>query len=226
MALRMSSRRLTTLSRFRTDVNCVLVADASVLINLQATGVDAELLTRIEHPFVVSENARIEVERGKRFGHRDAEHLSELVSAGLVNVAHVSANAEKIYESLVSGPASATLDDGEAATLAIADDVSGIALIDEQKAIRIAAERFPTLEVVSTVEVLLHPFTLQVLGTEGQGAAIFSALKQARMRVHPNFMEQVASLLTHDQLEQCYSLPRRVRRCFQSGMDISQNEGT
>jgi predicted nucleic acid-binding protein len=195
------------------------VADASVLINLHATGVDAELLRHIEHPFVVSENARIEMERGNRFGHGDAEHLSELVSAGLVNVTHVSPSADEIYEALVSGPGCTTLDDGEAATLAIADDVSGIALIEEQKAIRIAAERFPRLEVVSTVEILLHSFTLQLLGSEGQAAAVFRALKQARMRVHPSHIEPVASLLTADQLAQCYSLPRHVRERYQSGRD-------
>jgi predicted nucleic acid-binding protein len=57
----------------------------------------------------------------------------------------------------VVGPAQTTLDDGEAATIAHAVALNGVALIDERKANRICTERFPELRIASTVDILVHP---------------------------------------------------------------------
>ncbi len=58
------------------------------------------------------------------------------------------------FADLVGGAAADTLDDGEAATIACAMERSAIALIDDRKAIRLWAERFPHLAVGCTLDVL------------------------------------------------------------------------
>ena len=202
------------MSRFLVENDCPLVADASVLINLHASGADRILLAGVKHPLVVTQNAVDELERGRRRGYSDAERLAESISAGLFRVKSASGHFQAIYESLIAGAATETLDDGEAATLALALELEGIALIDEQKALRIATERFPSLEIICTAELFLHPIAVELLGVEGQATAIHKSLRDARMRVPPNLIESVATLLGPERVVECRSIPKHVRDRF------------
>ena len=49
-----------------------------------------------------------------------------------------------------------TLDDGEAATIALAIEINGMPLIDERKANNICKDNFPTLEIGCSVDIFAH----------------------------------------------------------------------
>src|SRR6202043_2386181 len=87
--------------------------------------------------------------------HADA--LQELVAAGHIEIVSLGDTGWEHFETLVVGHAAETLDDGEAATIAYAAERGAVAVIDERKGTRICAARFPSLGVISTVDVLLNP---------------------------------------------------------------------
>src|SRR5271157_3391931 len=141
-------------SSFLTNPRASLVADASVVINLNATARAAEIIKAVANPFFVTENALAELYAGSQKGHRDHEKLLELIDAGLVRRASLGNPGMSVYESLIDGSTVQTLDDGEAATIAHAQEISGVALIDERKARTLCANSFPKLIVACTVELL------------------------------------------------------------------------
>ena len=98
-----------------------------------------------------------ELELGRIRGRRDADLLKDLITAGLIETVKLAGCAAGHFEQLVAGTATMTLDDGEAATIAYAVAHGGTAIIDERKANRICAERFPTLQVACTTDIFMHP---------------------------------------------------------------------
>lgn len=117
-----------------------------------------------------------------------------------------------VYRSLVEGGFKETLDDGEAATIACAVGRGAVALIDERKARTICANRFPTLRLASTVNVLSHGSVTRALGESAQHDAIFRALLDARMQVLPrDRFREVVERIGADRAARCPSLPRWAR---------------
>lgn len=198
-------------SSFPLDAASTLVVDASVVINLNATGRALEIIRAQPGAMVVTDNALAELARGSRNGHGDGEKLHALIKAGAVRAVSLNDHGNRIYESLVEGAALRTLDDGEAATIGYAHQVGGIAMIDERKARTICANDFPQLTLLSTVDLLIHDMIQRALGKRGQTEAIVSALRGARMRVPPHQIEIVVGLIGCEAAATCHSLPRSVR---------------
>lgn len=188
-----------------------MVVDASVVINLNATGYAPEIIRAFPNQVVVTDSAIAELASGIRNGHRDAQKLQELIDSGLVQVVGIGKTCTHFYESLIDGDALSTLDDGEAATIAYAHEAHGIAMIDERKARRLCAERFPGLPVYSTVDLLLHDLTLQALGLTLQRETIYRALSIARMRVPPERIDLVVQIIGDERATVCASLPKLAR---------------
>ena len=104
------------------------------------------------------------------------------------------------------------MDDGEAATIAYAVGRGAVALIDERKARRICAERFPRLRLASTADVLLHGLVNDGLGETGRCDAIFRALRDAEMQVvPPDRMQELVRRIGPVRAAACKSLPEWVR---------------
>ncbi len=198
-------------SNFLTDPHAVLVADASVIINLNATACARAIIGALPNGLVVTDNACLELEAGAKNGHDDARQLRALIDIGLVRRVHLSAAGAPVYETLVDGSALRTLDDGEAATIALAVETGGIALIDERKARSLCAGAFPGLIVSCTAELLMHDAVTVALGAPGQIDALVSALTVARMRVPPEHLAQVKALIGAERAAMCASLPKAVR---------------
>ena len=199
-------------SSFPTSPGAVLVADASVVINLNATARAADIIRALPNRLVTTGNAFIELTNGTSNGHDDARLLQLLIDQGLVQVVSLGDSGSNVYEELVEGTAQRTLDDGEAATIGYAHEVGGVALIDERKARGLCAERFPGLLVASTIDVLMHETILSALGQEAQIEAIVRALQQARMRVPPEQLAKVVGLIGTQRAAACESLPRAARQ--------------
>lgn len=198
-------------SNFLTDPHTVLVADASVVINLNATASARAIIGALPNGIVVTENACLELEAGAKNGHDDARQLRELIDIGLVRRAQLGAAAAPVYETLIDGSAFRTLDDGEAATIALAVEAGGVALIDERKARSLCATTFPGLTLSCTAELLMHGIVAEALGAQGQIDALVSALTLARMRVPSEHLAQVKALIGTERAAMCTSLPKAVR---------------
>jgi predicted nucleic acid-binding protein len=198
-------------SSFFTNPDRPLTADASAVINLNATRVAPEILGALPHPVIITENAWQELENGAAKGYEDAKRLAELTRLGLVSREPVGSLGLQVYEELITGTTLGSLDDGEAATIAYAVEVQGIALIDEAKAIRLCKANFPTLELVSTVELLLHPRIADCLGSDRHAQAMLNALRDARMSVPKQLLQQVVRLIGLEAAQTCPCLPRLMR---------------
>ena len=189
-----------------------LIADTSAIINLNSTGHAPEIVRALPNKLVVVDTVPGELDEGRERGRQDAELLNSLVAAGLIEIVKLNDTCAIHFEKLVIGPASMTLDDGEAATIAYAFVHEGIAIIDERKATRICGEMFPELRIGSTVDILAHPDVWRRLGKQLLAEAVLSALRSGRMRVLPHHIEWVVDLIGPEQAAACPSLPKAVRK--------------
>ena len=211
-------------SSFPANPSVPVVTDASVIINLNATAIAAAIIDTFPNPFFVTVNVRRELSMGKSHGHRCGEKLEALIGQGLLELAELGPGDDLVYRSLVEGGFEGTLDDGEAATIAYAAGHDGLALIDERKARRICAARFPSLRFASTVEMLLHHLVAERLGESGQSEAIFLALRDARMQVPRQGLREVIERIGANRAVECPSLPRSFRDTRAYREQRSKNE--
>jgi predicted nucleic acid-binding protein len=173
----------------------LLVADTSVAINLNATGCAARVLEALPYRIVIVESVQVELEYGRERGRNDADRTAALIAAEHLKIVRLGARGLDVFEGLVVGSAAETLDDGEAATVAYAVESSGVAVIDERKAMRIAAIRYPKLVTASTMDLLGHPYVCGALGERALADAVFFAIRDARMRVPRTHTEWAVKLI-------------------------------
>lgn len=188
-----------------------LVCDASVWINLVATGRAEEILRSTPGELVITTTALGELENGRSKGRHTAAEVARLIEVGLVREVSLSSADEAVFLDLVAGPTSLTLDDGEAATIAYALGSGAVALIDERKATDLCANRYPTLIVMSTTDLLLADLIASSFQANGLGECLFLALTVARMRVPDGHLAGVCNLLGPDRCRECLSLPAAWR---------------
>jgi predicted nucleic acid-binding protein len=193
------------------DPAAPVVIDASTAINLNATACGPRILKAIPNPFIIVDVVQGELLEDRRNGRHDGQLVAELVESGLISVAKLDELIESHFEDLVIGRGDATLDDGEAATIAYGLEKGAITLIDERKATRLCAERFPQLTVGNSLDVLAHGAVLAELGDDGIADAVYNALRLARMRVPPAELDWVVTLIGPDRAAVCECLPRMSR---------------
>ena len=113
------------------DASRALVIDTSVSINLHASGIADQILREVGHPVCAVDIAVGELRDSTERARRVAEAIDGWSKAGLMKVVPLRSEASETYERLIAGSAADTLDDGEAATLAMALAMGGLAVIDE-----------------------------------------------------------------------------------------------
>jgi predicted nucleic acid-binding protein len=200
---------------FLTDPKIPLVGDSSTVINLIATGCAPIILKALPNPLVVVDVIPGELDTGRQQGHPHADRLQELAAAGHIEIVALGDTGWRHFEILVVGPAGETLDDGEAATIAYAAERGAVAILDEKKGTRLCGSRFPTVGVITTVDLLLHPQVRLSLGNDPFAEAIFAALQNARMAVFPRHLEEIVRLIGPERAAQCPSLPKSFRASAQ-----------
>ena len=167
-----NTRRMNS-SSFPVSPRVAVVADASVIINLNATEDAAAIIGAFPNPFLVTDNVRRELSLGKSRGHLCGERLEALIGQGVFAPAELGPADQDVYRSLVEGGIR-----GDPGTTAkprrspIPWGMTASRSIDERKAKRICAARFPDVLVMSTVEMLLHGAVGERLGESGQCEAI------------------------------------------------------
>lgn len=194
-----------------TDPAIGLVADASALINLNASGQVRAILAAIPNPLLVTDVVMGELQEDSRSGRPDADLLAGLINEGLIRLVKLEELKAGIFERLVAGRSVDTLDDGEAATIAYAVETRAMALIDERKANKICRVSYPQLAVGCTVDLFCHELVQRALGRESLGRAVFDALQGARMRVLAHHLAWVVDIIGAERAAVCESLPRSAR---------------
>jgi predicted nucleic acid-binding protein len=152
-----------------------------------------------------------ELQMGVGKGHCSYDAVRLWEKQGLVQQVDFGSQGRILFEMLVRGNVSSTLDDGEAATLASASELRAKALIDERKARRLANELDPKICVVSTAELLLSHEVSGWLGIDGQRTALENAIREARMSIPDELVDKVVSILGMERACDMSSLPRRIR---------------
>lgn len=198
-----------SLSAFPADPDAALIADASVVIGLNSSGQARRVIELIERRVIVPDNAGNELTIGARFGHDDGAQLDALVAAGLVERLPLEGAAMTIYAALIDSTYGETLDDGEAATIALAVQQGAVAVLDEKKARRMCGQHFPHVVQGCTAQWLLGA---AALGRAAHAEAMVNALRKGRMRVPPEFLDAVVALIGVEAAAGCPSLPRLVRQ--------------
>ena len=189
----------------------MFVADTSTIINLNATNRATQIIHALPNKLVIEQTVMEELELGRLRGRGDADTAERLAATGVIEVVRLGPEGLDHFEALVAGPAVDTLDDGEAATIALAVETRAIPVIDERKAHRICRDRFPSLQVRSTLALLAYPNVETALGPIELADAVFQALITARMRVFTDYIDWVVSLIGPQRAAKCMSLPRNVR---------------
>lgn len=194
------------------DAQMTIVADASAIINLNASGCARDIIRALPNRFVVATDVADELDDGRRRGRQDADMLEALVKDRAVEIVELDEESGTHFERLVVGPATMTLDDGEAATIAYAVTHQGLAVIDESKATRLCTRLYPELPVGCTVDILAHSGVLQSLGRDRLADAVYNALREGRMRVFEKHTRWVLDLIGPVRAAECPSLPKHARQ--------------
>lgn len=184
-----------TFSSCLTDRNSILVLDASVIINLLATNYASPILNAVPNSIVVTDNVVREIDRGSANGRPEPTLLRELIHNKILNRLELSGIALEHFFDLVSGSAADSLGDGEAATLALAYSKGFTAAIDEKKATKISSQRFETLKIITTVDILAYEPVRISLGDKALSEATLQALKYARMQVRDSQFSWIEKII-------------------------------
>ncbi len=186
-----------------------LALDASAMLNLLATGCLPEILTAAGAKFVAVGPAIAEVRTHPI--DRSNDPMTPFLARRLPAPAALSPVGLETFISLVSAKAPDDLGDGEAATIAHAHDEGLGIVLDDRKARRICAVRYPALHVVSSVELFRLAEVEAALGAARFRKAVFDALRLARMRVLAADDPWIRTLLDEAEIAQCPSLRRRLK---------------
>jgi hypothetical protein len=86
---------------------------------------------------------------------------------------------------------------------------SSVAVIDERKAMRICAERYATVRLASSVEVVLHPLVERALGRDSLADAVYRAMRLGRMRGVARHVDLVVALIGPARATECTIFSQR-----------------
>lgn len=182
-----------------------LVLDTSVLINLHACSNGERVLAALPNKVFVPDIVVRELDHETSHSNGENLFIQQLISQAIVEVVQLNDDGYRLYETLVSSPSS--LDDGEAATIAIASTLGLVPVIDERKG-RARAETIIDGETIAwSLDLLVHPSVQGSLPNEEYIIAIYLALRDGRMRIDEARCNSVVQLIGVERALDCYSLP-------------------
>ena len=182
-----------------------LVLDTSVLINLHACTYGERILSAVPNDILVPRIVANELEHETSRKNGEHSFLHGLIGNGEVTLADLTDEEYTQFSALTSG--SPSLDDGEAATIAIASTRDLHCLIDEKKGRARALASMGQKEPAWSLDLLHHPQVIAALGPEQEIDALYLALRDGRMRIHDNHCGHVVNIIGPKRALNCRSLP-------------------
>lgn len=194
-----------TISSSLTNDETPVVLDTSVLINLHACTYGERILSALPHRIIVPQIVADELEHETSKANGEHGFLKDLVIAGTVDIVVMSDAEYDLYTRLITDPSS--LDDGEAATIAIATSRSLIAVIDERKGRAKFSELNKQAVAGWSLDLMLHPDVRGSLGSNTSNEATYLALRDGRMRIPEEHCDHVVNLIGTCRAVDCTCLP-------------------
>lgn len=182
-----------------------LVLDTSVLINLHASRHGVSVLTALPNAILIPTIVITELENETSKSNGEHKFIQNLLSSGKVQSADLRDEEYKVYEQLVS--AAPSIDDGEAATIAIAASQRIIPIIDERKGRRQAQTLCSGQMPGWSLDLFLHTHVIAHLGDIDSADALYLALREGRMRIHEDHCDHVVNIIGSHRALECNSLP-------------------
>jgi len=195
---------MTYLSSLADDLT-PLVLDTSVLINLHASRCGVEILSALPNEILVPEIVASELEHETSKKNGEHQFIQGLVASENVKLIGLDQREYDVFTGLVSGYPS--LDDGEAATIAIASCRTCLPVIDERKGRQQAQAHIPDKQPGWSLDLIGHPEATAKLGAALSINALYFALRDGRMRIHESHCDQVLRLIGFRRALDCKSLP-------------------
>lgn len=132
--------------------------------------------------------------------------LDQLIEESLLAYERLSERGYAEFLGLTGAAPPDDLGDGEAATIAHADDVSGVILLNERKAERIAGRRPSGTETRSTLDLISTPCVADAIGSAHLANLVTGMLQNGRMRVARRFRARVIELIGKERAGTCRSM--------------------
>lgn len=149
-----------------TSAHKLSVLDASVIINLLATEELDRILSVYNYTCIVPEQVFSEIKRSPITRMPYSARSHPILASRYLSVEKLSGNALDMFVDLVSGPATSRLDDGEAAAIALAFARCATLVIDERKARRIIKERYPSIVLHRSGDLICNLEFIRNVGQE------------------------------------------------------------
>lgn len=194
-----------------------LVLDTSVLINLHACKYGERILAAIPNDIVVPEIVAGELEHETSRRNGENTFLHRLVAGGIVTLTELTDVESEIFHELTS--ASPSLDDGEAATIAVAASRYLLPVIDERKGRTRASILMKARAPGWSLDLFRHPTAIADLGDQPAVEALYHALRDGRMRIPSESADSVIALIGLERSRSCTCLPG-YRERFGLGRDV------
>lgn len=185
-----------------------IALDASVVINLLACGDAARLLKALGRKVVVPKQVVDEIAREPVRNVDDANSFPKLLQSGLLQLHELDDVHYLNFLDLVGATAPDSLGDGEAATIAAAEQLQCMAIIDERKATRIARGRRPSHLTACTLDLYSCSQLASVYSRDELAALVFNSMQHARMRIPADRRRWVVDLIGEDKAKLCTCFPR------------------
>lgn len=182
-----------------------LVLDTSVLVNLHASGHGEQVLSVIENDIVIADAVALELEHETSRRNGEQGFLRGLTGCGKITVVDLTTAEYELFAALSGGPSS--LDDGEAATIAIAVHRGFRPVVDERKGRARAAALMNGEQPAWSIDLLRHPQIVHSLGEQLASEAIYLALRHGRMRIPSDSADYIVTLIGHNRAFECTCLP-------------------
>lgn len=187
------------------DIRQPLVLDTSVLINLHACTYGEKVLQALPNDIVIPSTVAEELEKETSRNGGERSFLASMAEKKTLTVTDLTDDEYELFGNLVAGPPS--LDDGEAATIAIAATRAFHPVIDERKGRACAAAPPLSLQPSWSLDLLDHPGVVQSLGDQAVQDAIYLALRDGRMRIPAECSDAVIAKIGLRRALDCSSLP-------------------
>ncbi|MGL5445979.1 MAG: DNA-binding protein [Rhabdaerophilum sp.] len=194
-----------TFSSSLADDHRPLVLDTSVLVNLHACTYGERVLSAIQNEIVVADIVAGELEHETSRRNGELSFLHDMIRRGKVTIIGMTEAEGNLFARLSGGPSS--LDDGEAATVAIATHRGFRTVIDERKGRARAVAMMNGDAPAWSLDLLRHISVIKSLGEKLAADVVYLALRYGRMRIPSECGDDVVALIGRDRALECTCLP-------------------